>query len=115
MSDAPPADTDAIKLEPEEVAHLAHLRYYTDNKPGWTRKATKDGFDFFDLHGKPVTDEDEIKRIRSLAIPPATPTCGSAPARTGISRPRAAMPRAVNNTATTQSGARRQTPINTGA
>ena len=83
MPSAPPADTDAIKLEPEEVAHLAHLRYYTDNKPGWTRKAGKDGFDFFDLEGKRVTDEDEIKRIRALAVPPAYTDVWICPSKNG--------------------------------
>ncbi len=83
MSAASPSDTDAIKLEPEEVAHLAHLRYYTDNKPGWTRKSGKDGFDFFDLHGKHVTDEDEIKRIRTLAIPPAYTNVWICPSKNG--------------------------------
>ena len=67
------ADTEAVKLEPQEVAKLAHLRYYTDNRPGWSRKPAADGksFDFFDQHGKAVTDEEEIARIRKLAIPPA--------------------------------------------
>ncbi len=73
MSSSPAADAEAIKLEPREVAQLAHLRYYTDDKPGWTRKLAKDGktFDFFDLDGKRVTDEEEVARIRKLAVPPA--------------------------------------------
>ena len=86
MSDAPPADTDAIKLAPEGVAHLAHLRYYTDNKPGYTRKPSKStdgGFDFFDPKGEPITDEEDIKRIRSLAIPPAYTDVWICPAKNG--------------------------------
>ncbi len=73
MSSPAAADVDAVKLPPEEVAKLAHLRYYTDNKPGFTRKLAADGksFDFFDTHGQPVTDEEEIARIRKLAVPPA--------------------------------------------
>ncbi len=67
------ASPDAIKLEPQALAELAHLRYHTDEKPGFTRKKAKvkGGFHFFDLHGKRITDEDEIQRIHSLAIPPA--------------------------------------------
>ena len=78
-------DTDAIKLEPEEIARLAHLRYYTDNRPGWTRQASKTdgGFDFFDTRGERVTDEDEIKRIRSLAIPPAYTDVWICPSKNG--------------------------------
>ena len=81
-----PAPADApIKLEPEEIAALAHLRYYTDNKPGWTRKASKaeGGFDFFDAKGERITDEEEIKRIRSLAIPPAYQDVWICPSKNG--------------------------------
>ena len=87
MSAPAPADTDAIKLAPEEVAHLAHLRYFTDDKPGWTRRPSKDkeggGFDFFDTKGERVTDEDEIKRIRSLAIPPTYTDVWICPSKNG--------------------------------
>ena len=85
MPSAPEVDTDAIKLAPEEVAHLAHLRYYTDNKPGWSRKLAKDGktFEFFDLKGKLVTDEEEVARIRKLAIPPAYTDVWICPAKNG--------------------------------
>ncbi len=56
---------------PEEAAEAAHLHYVTDEKPGITRKATKDGFEFFLPAGKKITDERVIARIRKLAIPPA--------------------------------------------
>ncbi len=80
-----PTDTDAIKLEPKEIAELAHLRYYTDNRPGYTRKASKadGGFDFFDPKGERVTDEEDIQRIRSLAIPPAYTDVWICPSKTG--------------------------------
>ena len=62
-----------VKLDPEELARLAHLRYSHDNKPGFTRQpaAGGKGFDYFDKEGKRITDEEEITRIDSLAIPPA--------------------------------------------
>ena len=65
--------TDPIRMEPEAIAEMAHLRYYTDDKPGLSRKkaSVEGGFHFFDLHGKRITDEAEIKRIHSLAVPPA--------------------------------------------
>ncbi len=80
-----PTDTDAIKLAPEAIAELAHLRYYTDNRPGYTRKASKadGGFDFFDTKGERVTDEEDIQRIRSLAIPPAYTDVWICPSKTG--------------------------------
>ena len=73
MPAKPADDTAAIRLEPEQCAELAHLRYYPDSKPGYTRRAAKvkAGFHFFDTAGKRLTDPAEIQRIRSLAIPPA--------------------------------------------
>ncbi len=80
-----PHPPDAIKLDPKELADLAHLRYYTDDKPGFTRKKAdvKGGFHFFDKEGKRITDEEEIKRIHSLAIPPAYTDVWICPSKNG--------------------------------
>lgn len=43
----------------------------SDDPPGYTRKAKGDDFQYFDTHGKPITDETRVLRIRRLAIPPA--------------------------------------------
>ena len=56
---------------PEEAAEAAHLHYVTDSKPGISRQATKDGFDFFLPNGTKITDDRVIARIKKLAIPPA--------------------------------------------
>lgn len=68
----------ANKKKPEnpvtDSAHYAALkglRYVNDSKPGITRKKAGKHFTFFDVNGKKVTDENEIARIRKLAIPPA--------------------------------------------
>ena len=53
------------------VARKVGLRYVDDSKPGITRKKTAAGFRYVAPDGKPVRDEDELKRIRALAIPPA--------------------------------------------
>jgi DNA topoisomerase-1 len=59
-------------ISPEvEHARAAGLRYVDDNIPGISRKRARSGFIFFDPAGKKITDEDELQRIRSLAIPPA--------------------------------------------
>ncbi len=63
-------DVTAISTEIEH-ARAAGLRYVDDSIPGISRKRVKEGFAFFDAGGKRITDEDEIKRIKSLAIPPA--------------------------------------------
>ncbi|WP_408219907.1 DNA topoisomerase IB [Paraburkholderia dilworthii] len=49
------------------------LRHADDSKPGYTRKRgkDKDGFTYFDVAGKRIDDEEQIKRINALAIPPA--------------------------------------------
>ena len=52
-------------------AELAGMRYVTDTVPGITRKRIKTGFRYLDKSGKPLKDEAHLKRIRSLAIPPA--------------------------------------------
>jgi DNA topoisomerase-1 len=58
-------------LSPEEHARAARLRYVSDTRPGITREAAKEGWDYFDPKGTPITDEAVIARIRKLAIPPA--------------------------------------------
>lgn len=50
---------------------IAGLRFVSDNKAGISRKRYKNKFHYIDINGKRVTDESEIKRINSLAIPPA--------------------------------------------
>lgn len=73
MSAKPPADAAPIRLQPEEVAQMAGLRYFPDTKPGYTRKKADvpGGFHFFDTAGARITDDAEIQRLRSLAVPPA--------------------------------------------
>ena len=53
------------------VARQAGLRYVSDARPGISRKPAGDGFAYFLPDGSKLTDEDELKRIRSIAIPPA--------------------------------------------
>jgi DNA topoisomerase I len=47
------------------------LRHADDTRPGYTRKALKEGFAYFDVNGERIEDTDEIARINALAIPPA--------------------------------------------
>jgi DNA topoisomerase-1 len=57
--------------DPKESATAAGLRYVSDESPGIIRKRKGDGFAYFDIEGKPVKGPDDLRRIRSLAIPPA--------------------------------------------
>jgi hypothetical protein len=62
----PPPVTD-----PVESAKAAGLRYVSDDMPGIRRVRAGKGFRYFDSAGKPVRPADELRRIRSLVIPPA--------------------------------------------
>jgi len=58
--------------DPEVSAERAGLRYVNDNVAGIHREKADDGtFRYFRPNGNEVTDEKTLKRIRSLAIPPA--------------------------------------------
>jgi len=52
-------------------AEAAGLRYITDEMPGFTRKRVGKGFAYLDRRGGVVRDQAVVKRIHSLAIPPA--------------------------------------------
>lgn len=49
----------------------AGLRYVSDDAAGITRKNRGNDFLYYDVEGRMVKDSAELKRIRSLAIPPA--------------------------------------------
>jgi len=56
---------------PVEAARFAGLRYVSDTIPGIQRKRAGTGFYYVKPDGSRLTDRDELKRIRSLVIPPA--------------------------------------------
>lgn len=47
------------------------LRYVDDSRPGIRRKRLRQRFVYFNPHGERINDADEIKRLNSLAVPPA--------------------------------------------
>jgi DNA topoisomerase-1 len=57
--------------DPPTAAKAAGLRYVLDDRPGIRREPDKEGFRYFDARGEIIDDEATLKRIRSLAIPPA--------------------------------------------
>ena len=63
----------ALHVDPQAIqaAKTAKLRYVSDRKPGISRTRTETGFDYFDALGDKITDEDELTRLKKLAIPPA--------------------------------------------
>src|SRR5438270_7910 len=60
-----------IVVEAMDAAEEAGLRYDSDDRPGYTRKAKGDDFDWLDADGKAIRDEQRLLRIKRLAIPPA--------------------------------------------
>ncbi|PMS15031.1 DNA topoisomerase [Trinickia dabaoshanensis] len=47
------------------------LRYVDDRGPGITRKLVRGRFVYVDANGRRIDDENELARIRALAVPPA--------------------------------------------
>ena len=60
---------EEVVVDPAKSAREAGLRYVSDAKPGITRQKQGDGFVYL-LAGKRVEDEEDLARIKRLAIPP---------------------------------------------
>jgi DNA topoisomerase-1 len=69
-ADQIPADP-VPNTDPPAAAKAAGLRYVHDDRPGIRREAAGDGVRYLDAKGEPVEDEATLRRIKSLAIPPA--------------------------------------------
>jgi DNA topoisomerase-1 len=54
-----------------ETAKAAGLRYVTDDAPGISRHKAGKGFIYRSPGGKMIREDAELRRIRSLAVPPA--------------------------------------------
>ena len=62
--------TQDVRHDYEYLAHLANLRYVSDNEPGFTRRRWGRGFTYKDAIGKTVKDKALRKRFDALVIPP---------------------------------------------
>ena len=70
MSDRTDLKATIAALAPE-VAKIAGLRYVAADRPGITRQSRGKGFGYRASDGSVVRDPETLRRIRSLAIPPA--------------------------------------------
>jgi DNA topoisomerase I len=61
----------AIAADSAEAAAEAGLQYVSDERPGYRRRPKGKDFEYLDLEGKPIRDEQRLLRIKRLAIPPA--------------------------------------------
>jgi DNA topoisomerase-1 len=69
--------------DPYESAKIAGLRYVHADGPGIARKISGKEFTFIGVDGKPVRDAEELKRFRSLVIPPAWTNVWICPLKNG--------------------------------
>jgi DNA topoisomerase I len=58
-------------LEPQEAAQSAGLRYVCDDRPGIRRRRSGTGFSYVRPDGSRLCDPQSLRRMRSLAVPPA--------------------------------------------
>jgi DNA topoisomerase I len=72
-----------LPSDPYESAKIAGLRYVTDSMPGITRRRSGTGFIYISPDGQLVRDKEELRRIRSLVIPPAWTDVWICPAKSG--------------------------------
>jgi DNA topoisomerase I len=68
IEDGAPGD---VQIDPVKSARMAGLRYVTDLAPGIRRKRAGKHFSYVGVDGQPIDDLATLKRIKSLAIPPA--------------------------------------------
>lgn len=68
---------------PEVAARAAHLRYVSDEQPGYTRRRRGRHFAYYDTKGALIRDEEELTRVRALVIPPAWTQVWICPASSG--------------------------------
>ena len=61
----------AVAADSAEAAEEAGLQYVNDERPGYSRKAKGKDFEYLDMEGKSIRDEQRLLRIKRLAIPPA--------------------------------------------
>src|SRR4051794_18272659 len=71
MANAIIAEELLSSINPFALAEEADLVYISDTAPGIRRKRHRGGFRYVDPDGRPVRDEETLRRIKRLAIPPA--------------------------------------------
>jgi DNA topoisomerase-1 len=60
-----------VAADAQASAKAAGLRYVTDEMPGIRREKRGNSFIYIAPDGRQISDDDELRRIKSLAVPPA--------------------------------------------
>jgi DNA topoisomerase I len=58
-------------VDPRDAAESAGLRYVSDDRPGIRRRKAGTGFTYTRADGSKLSEQNVLKRIKALAIPPA--------------------------------------------
>jgi hypothetical protein len=66
-----PTENVQTIIDPKYAAESAGLRYVSDNRAGIRRKKSGKGFTHMRPDGTKLSDSHVVRRIRSVAIPPA--------------------------------------------
>src|SRR5262249_23358610 len=66
-------------IDPAAAARSAGLRHTSDDRPGIRRLRCGKGFRYLGPDGRPVRDRETLRRIRPLAVPPASPAAAICP------------------------------------
>lgn len=66
-----PVEDGALQPDPAQSAKVAGLRYVSDDQPGIRRRKAGKSFSYTGPDGRKISDPETLRRIRSLAIPPA--------------------------------------------
>src|SRR5690606_13258497 len=66
-----PTAASEVALDPMKASRRAGLRHVNDEMPGITRRRSGKGFAHRAPQGRPAAEPETLRRIRSLAIPPA--------------------------------------------
>lgn len=70
-------------VETLEALKSSGLVYVTDSKPGIYRKGKPGNFHYEDKDGNPITDENDLNRIKMLVLPPAWANVWISPKKNG--------------------------------
>ena len=76
------ADVQPV-VDPQEAAEAAGLRYVSDARPGIRRLNSRKGFTYTRADGARLTEAGLLRRIKSLAVPPAWTDVWICPAADG--------------------------------
>ena len=100
-----PADHLEANIGPKEAAEAAGLRYVSDSRPGIRRKRSGKGFCYVQPDGSKLSGGRLLRRIRSLAVPPAWTDVWICPFADGHIQARGGTPEAESSTDTIHSSA----------